>query len=590
MVHTSLDEQPFDARGRTINAPSVTRRTRQSDARSLETRRIRLNYRLANEITGSLTMPRAENGAVRFRHVATPAQLVVITLFVLAGSAFGVRFLAILLQPGRQPSHLEHAHLVGAVAAWLAYLLLIVLEALRLVQSSTLGLFALSMRDPVPMTPEPGLRVAVLTTIVPDKEPIELVAKTLEAMRQLRYPGSVDIWILDEGDDPAVQRLAASLGVHHFSRKTRPEYNQLTGTYRRRCKAGNHNAWRAEHEADYDIVAQMDPDHVPSPDFLMRTLGYFRDPDVAFVVAPQVYGNQAEVWVTRGAADQSYVFHGVLQRGGNRLGAPLLIGTNHLYRAATWQQIGGYQDSVIEDHLTGMCVYASKNPQTGRRWKGIYTPDILSTGEGPQSWTDYLNQQYRWAYGIWEILLHHTPRLLRRLPRKRAIAYLCHQSYYPSIAVLWWAGPFITALYLVFGQSAIDISWSTWFWGWIPAVATHLGFFIYLRRFNLVSHERRGIGFAGMLLTQAAGPIYAFAALGAVLRHRYSYIVTAKAGKASTDTFDTFRLHSYWAAAGLIMLIASHALHHQYWMLQFWAAFLVVTASLPVLLFVWSTA
>jgi cellulose synthase/poly-beta-1,6-N-acetylglucosamine synthase-like glycosyltransferase len=35
----------------------------------------------------------------------------------------------------------------------------------------------------------------------------------------------------------------------------------------------------------------MDPDHVPRKNFLMRTLGYFKDQDVAFVVAPQVYGN-----------------------------------------------------------------------------------------------------------------------------------------------------------------------------------------------------------------------------------------------------------------------------------------------------------
>ena len=38
----------------------------------------------------------------------------------------------------------------------------------------------------------------------------------------------------------------------------------------------------------------MDPDHVPQPYFLTRTIGYFRDPDVAFVVAPQVYGNQTK--------------------------------------------------------------------------------------------------------------------------------------------------------------------------------------------------------------------------------------------------------------------------------------------------------
>jgi cellulose synthase/poly-beta-1,6-N-acetylglucosamine synthase-like glycosyltransferase len=77
------------------------------------------------------------------------------------------------------------------------------------------------------------------------------------------------------------------------------------------------------------------------------------------------------------------------------MGSPLLIGTNHVYRVNTFTQIGGYQDSIIEDHLTAMLVYATKNPETHMYWKGVYTPDILSVGEGPTSFTDFFNQQKR---------------------------------------------------------------------------------------------------------------------------------------------------------------------------------------------------
>jgi cellulose synthase/poly-beta-1,6-N-acetylglucosamine synthase-like glycosyltransferase len=54
-----------------------------------------------------------------------------------------------------------------------------------------------------------------------------------------------------------------------------------------------------------------------------------------------------------------------------------------------------YADSIIEDHLTAMKIYATKNPETGRYWKGVYTPDIISVGEGPTSFTDFFNQQKR---------------------------------------------------------------------------------------------------------------------------------------------------------------------------------------------------
>ena len=215
------------------------------------------------------------------------------------------------------------------------------------------------------MRPDPGLRVAVLTTIVPAREPLELVMMTLRAMKRIRHDGELDVWLLDEGNDPEVRRRCAEIGVRHFSRREHPEWNQASGPFRAKTKHGNHNAWRMLHELDYDVVAQMDPDHVPYPNFLERTLGYFADPDTAFVVAPQVYGNMSESFVARGAAELAYIFHGIIQRGGNGHGAPLLIGTNHLYRPAALRQIGGYQDCIIEDHLTALVTYGAVNAATG---------------------------------------------------------------------------------------------------------------------------------------------------------------------------------------------------------------------------------
>jgi len=59
-----------------------------------------------------------------------------------------------------------------------------------------------------------------------------------------------------------------------------------------KTKHGNHNRWLWEYAGDYDVVMFVDTDHVPLPIMAERLLGYFRDPDVAFVVGPQFYGNQ----------------------------------------------------------------------------------------------------------------------------------------------------------------------------------------------------------------------------------------------------------------------------------------------------------
>ena len=227
------------------------------------------------------------------------------------------------------------------------------------------------------MRPPEELRIAVLTTIVPSREPLALVAETLAAMGRIDYEnGVVDVWILDEEDDPAVRQIATRLGVKHFSRHSIAAFNTAGGPFRARTKAGNHNAWLAVHGDEYDVVAQLDPDHVPQPYFLTLTLGYFRDPDVAFVVAPQVYGRPTGL-IEHGAAAQAYIFHGVVQRGFYALGVASHR-DDDVYRTATWRQIGGYQDSLIDDHLTSMTVHGTVNPRTGRKWKGIYTPDVLA--------------------------------------------------------------------------------------------------------------------------------------------------------------------------------------------------------------------
>jgi hypothetical protein len=82
-----------------------------------------------------------------------------------------------------------------------------------------------------------GLRIAVLTTIVPGKEPVELVMATLRAMRRIRHDGPIDVWLLDEGDDADVRRCA-EIGVKHFSRKGHPRWNQAEGQFRggSRCR------------------------------------------------------------------------------------------------------------------------------------------------------------------------------------------------------------------------------------------------------------------------------------------------------------------------------------------------------------------
>ena len=268
------------------------------------------------------------------------------------------------------------------------------------------------------------------------------------------------------------------------------------------------------------------------------------------------------------------------------MGAPLLIGTNHLYRPTAFAQIGGYQDSIIEDHLTAMAIYAATNPETGQRWRGVYTPDIVAIGEGPTSFTDYFNQQRRWAYGIWEIVGRKSHRVLPQVKMTQRLAFSLLQLFYPTVAIAWVLGNLATGLYLL-GAATANINVVTWVILWLASMSASLLTFFWLRRFNLVEHERRELGMTGMVLFLAAIPVYVSAALSFVTGRPLAYAVTAKGDLTSPDRMRTFQPHLFWISGGLILIFAGMlvgpVLLHPYSFL--WALVTLVVAGFPIVVY-----
>lgn len=537
------------------------------------------------ERTGPLRVPSEPEARIQYQQILRLPQRLLLGLFILGNACLSVYFVYWLLQPQHKP--LVGANELDNLTASISFGTITVIELLRLIQNSRLWKFAWFARDPIPLTPQKGLRVAFLTTIVPSKEPLDIVAKTLQAMRKVNHDGKLDVWILDEGDDPAVRWVAAKLGVRHFSRKGVARFNQKHGFFRTKSKSGNLNSWRALHEHEYDVVCSVDPDHVPLKTFLERTLGYFRDPDVAFVVSPQVYGNQQRR-LTRAAEAQAFVFQGIIQRSSNWISAPMLVGTNYVYRVEAWQSIGGHQDSITEDLYTSMVMHSTKNPASGKRWKSVYTPDVIAIGEGPSSWTDYLNQQKRWSWGAWEVVIKHGwrlfPKLLRMNPRL-ASHYASLEMFYPVSGLTWILGNVLTGMYLFFGSNGVQTAIPLWGALWVNTMVAQLGLLLWLRRMDISPYRRpASSGFDGLLLTMVSGPIYVASTMGALLFRKLSFVVTAKGDLTSPDSLRTFSAHLGWIAFAGIALVASLVLGHgdQHFLQRFPAVFTMLLSSGPI--------
>ncbi|MEV6289930.1 glycosyltransferase family 2 protein [Streptomyces sp. NPDC051896] len=441
-------------------------------------------------------------------------------------------------------------------------------------------------RDPVPVVPESGTSVAFLTTYVPGKEPLEMVTRTLEAAVKLRHRGLLHVWLLDEGDDPEVKEVCARLGVHHFTRKGVERWNRPKGPHRAKTKHGNYNAWLEAHGDDYDFFASVDTDHVPLPNYLERMLGYFRDPDVGFVIGPQVYGNY-DTFVTKAAESQQFLFHALIQRAGNRYGAPMFVGTSNAVRISAIKQIGGLYDSITEDMATGFEMHRAKNPATGRKWKSVYTPDVLAVGEGPNAWTDFFTQQLRWSRGTYETILKQYWKGFFTLPPGKLFNYTMMIVFYPMSALNWILAALSCALFLGLGASGVNIDPTVWLMLYGNASALQIGLYIWNRRHNVSPHEPEGSGgVAGMVMSALSAPIYARSLMDAVLRRKSRFVVTPKGESASPDTlFGTFRVHWFFILVFAGSLAAGFVFGHSHPAMITWASFALLITASPI--FAW---
>ena len=300
------------------------------------------------------------------------------------------------------------------------------------------------MKKPRPMEAQPGWKVAVVTTFVPGAESFEMLEETVRALVNLEYQH--DTWVLDEGGDPRVLLLCQKLGARYFSRRYLAKYVTDDGIFKVNTKYGNYNAWLYDIGFEtYDIITAFDPDHVPKSEFLLKVLGYFEDPAVAYVQTAQAYYNQQACFIARGAAEETYAYYSSVQMASYGMGYPVLVGSHNTHRVTALKQVGGFAPHDADDVLLTLHYRA-------HRWQGVYVPEILARGLTPVDWPGYLTQQRRWARSVLDIKLRTYPSLAKTLSiPTRVMSFLHGLNYlYKSVvivaSVILTAGMFATGM------------------------------------------------------------------------------------------------------------------------------------------------
>jgi cellulose synthase (UDP-forming) len=336
-------------------------------------------------------------------------------------------------------------------------------------------------------------------------EPIDTIRRTVTAAVAMH--GLHHTWVLDDGKSDDVRALAAEVGARYVRRLSNGG-----------AKAGNVNHALSIARGDYFVI--FDADFVPYPEFLIETVPFFANADVAFVQTPQTYGNLHNV-ISRGAGYMQAVFYRFIQPGRNRFNAAFCVGTNVIFRRAAIDDIGGmYTDSKSEDVWTSLMLHQ-------RGWRTIYIPMTLAVGDAPDTVEAYTKQQLRWATGGFEILLTHSPLSRRRkLTLDQRLQYLVTASFYltgicPLILLL------VPPLEIYFDLRPMNLSTTVFTW-----LLYYAGF--YAMQIILAFYTMGSFRWETLMLATASFPIYVAALFNVLVGKEQKWSATGDRSKVSS--------------------------------------------------------
>lgn len=335
-------------------------------------------------------------------------------------------------------------------------------------------------------------------------EEVEVVRPSIQDAMAVAAPTGcqVTVHVLDDGDRPEMRRICTDLGVSYLRRDNNLGF-----------KAGNIR--NALFQTDGDFIVICDADTRLMPGILENTLGYFRDPKVAWVQTPHWFYDIPDgipypaAWGARfgrigASAGQLWqkvtgrettgrdpflsdpaVFFDIIQRRRNRHGASFCCGAGSIHRReaifegalktlakevkALRTRVGSapggvthgtlpaqvelqpFRFHVSEDIYTSILLHG--DPEAG--WRSVYHPDPESRMLSPWSMDAWATQRLKYAGGTFDIMLRANPLFRRGMPWRTKLHYAA--TFWSYLGTLWMPILiFAPALSLIFGVAAVE--------------------------------------------------------------------------------------------------------------------------------------
>jgi cellulose synthase/poly-beta-1,6-N-acetylglucosamine synthase-like glycosyltransferase len=296
-------------------------------------------------------------------------------------------------------------------------------------------LFVLSLRRSVRPVPRVVIdspkTVDILIPTV--NEPLPVLEPTV--IGALRVRGVRRVLVLDDGVRPEIRDMARRLGATYVPRVSNEG-----------AKAGNLNHGLASTDAEFIIT--LDADHIPLPEFIEQTVGYFDDPDVGVVQSPQsFYNTESFTFRRRRGNDAGWheqeMFYGGIQPTKNHTNSAIYTGTSAMIRRSAIDSAGGFApDTPTEDIHTSLRLHA-------RGWRSVYLTAPLAYGLEAENLREYYRSRRRWAAGSLRLLFRHPDSPLR----VRGLTLAQRMNYFSAMVVHLQG--LIRVLYLVAPVAAL---------------------------------------------------------------------------------------------------------------------------------------
>lgn len=222
------------------------------------------------------------------------------------------------------------------------------------------------------------------------------VAKPLiDSCAQLDYPiDKLEIQVVDDSTDETVDIV-----------KERVEYWSSKGINIKMVHRENREGYKAgalrdaTPLAEGEFLAIFDADFRPNPDFLLRTIPYFKNEKVGVVQGRWGHLNRDYSFFTKAQTILLDMFFLIEQEARSK--ANLLLrfnGSGGVWRKKTVEDAGGWSADTLSEDLDLVIRAQLKG------WKVVYDNEVVAPAEVPVNMVDFKAQQYRWTKGKGQVI------------------------------------------------------------------------------------------------------------------------------------------------------------------------------------------